>query len=185
MTLTRGSGVSFLYKVAQELSCRIAEMEPKKWQDAFRAGVSPERHLAACLAWLLFTVQASSGYIWASPVRGPVVCCNWATIFFASISTIAEASFRVLPYPKWSPGRQNPVGTLSAYMAVNSRCTSGINQVSHTVPTEGFLCKIFVEAQVVEKLPSKLNSINNKINNDIFSIWVLIAQNSKIPRKSS
>ena len=67
------------------------------------------------------------------------------------ILTIVESSPWVPPNPKQSLERHDTAGMPTAYMAVNSDCTSGIDLVSHTVPT-GLLCKIFVEIHVVEEL---------------------------------
>lgn len=50
---------------------------------------------------------------------------------------------------------------------------------------EGFLCRIVVEALIMEKLPSKADFIKIKISDGIFSIWLLIAQNSKNPKEPS
>lgn len=142
-----------------------------------REEISLLRHPIVCLV--------VSGYITlldynrVNPVCRPQLCHAQGSLLL--VQQQQEVSVWVPPCPKWSPGRHK-----------HKRDSKGLQRLhpwdQPSEPQflqEGFLCRIVVAALAMEKLPFKSDFIKIKISDGTFSIWLLIAENSKNPKKSS
>lgn len=125
MTSTGGYRVSFVYKMTQELSHKVADTEwvNDTWGSPlgheFRAEVSPLWQPWQPV-WLIFSseYEAAWGYI------------LWSAAFMSQHSLLPfqqwwRACSWVPPFSRWPLGRHDRTGTLRAHMAMNS-CNPGI-----------------------------------------------------------